>query len=1073
MAQYDINLREYWRILKKRKLTVILTALLLGAFTIIFAILRAPTPLYTSVCSIKFEKDTTVEGLYARTLSWGGGDDIETQISLLKSYSVMRKVAEKLGKIPHSKAGEEAAPGSRTAAVVEALQSKVKVSRETFTNIINIEVTDTDPVFAQKLAAEIATTYKDVHTKAQNARTTEALKYISQQLKDVRENLREAENEFNKFTQENQLVSIDLQSEALLSTAKEIRDKLRELDEAKADLSSLLGKLESFIEEGAGSSDDFYSAYANKQYQDANNTLVELSLKRDSLLKDYTTRHPEVIAVQRKIEENARKMAIILRLQINSIERKKNELNQELANVVRKTNELMEKKLEYNRLKRKVDSFNEMTALLERKSQEASIRKAEKPEEVTIVRPALLPTSPINPPKTAATGTMGVIIGLILGMVLAFIVETFDTSLGAIEDVEETLGIQVLGVIPHGDEKLIQEGMKEKEVKGEFAGSSSVRGRMRLVAHFVPQSMMAESFRALRTNIQFRDVEKKIKSLAITSASPQEGKSIVAANLAITMAQAGMKTLLVESDLRKPTLSKAFGVEISPGLTDVLLGNYSWEDVVKTITDIIVGKMELDEVMATPGLDNLNIITSGTMPPNPSELIDSKRLVDFIEDVKKEYDMIIFDTPPVLSTADPAILGTKVDAVLFVYMVGSISKGLLKRSTIQLAQVKCNLLGVVLNGMKAEVSPDFHDFKYYKYYYSHTEEKDKGVFPRIFGKSKRTLDKSNLREEKPNETFVPGKGESKEKKSGIMRVILLFIALGFLVVGVIWQTGILPFGTDFFKGKRVEIDKKSLPETAPGKPMKAAEHVSGDAESEQISPEIKAIKQEMETLKPSVDNVSPKTSEVAPEIVTVVRPPVAFTEKTGKGGEGISEKQAQESLKQSDSTNAEIKETTPPVSGTGAAELEVSKEVRFPYSLRNGSFRNLEKTEEAVSMLKDMGLSPYWSRVDLGEKGKWYRVFVGHFSTLEDAKEFEKAHGVPADRVLKTAYTVQVGDSTAKQELEKIALDLEKMGHSPYFIKISQTGYRLLVGAFVTKEAAQQLEHQLKEAGVNCAAVLR
>ncbi len=1072
MAQYDINLREYWRILKKRKFTVILTAFLLGAFTIIFAILRAPTPLYTSTCSIKFEKDTTVEGLYARTLSWGGGDDIETQISLLKSYSVMRKVAERLGKIPHGKADEDAAPGSRTAALVEDLQSKVKVSRETFTNIINIEVTDGDPVFAQKLAAEIATTYKEVHTKAQNARTTEALKYITQQLKDVRENLREAENEFNRFTQENQLVSIDLQSEALLSTAKEIRDKLRELDEAKADLTSLLGKLESFIEEGAGSSDDFYSSYANKQYQDANNTLVELSLKRDSLLKDYTTRHPEVITVQRKIEENARKMAIILRLQTNSIERKKKELNQELANVVKKTNELMEKKLEYNRLKRKVDSFNEMTALLERKSQEASIRKAEKPEEVTIVRPALLPTSPINPPKTAATGTMGVIIGLILGMVLAFIVETFDTSLGAIEDVEETLGTQVLGVIPHGDEKLIQEGMKDKDLKGESAGSS-LRRRMRLVAHFVPQSMMAESFRALRTNIQFRDVEKKIKSLAITSASPQEGKSVVAANLAITMAQAGMKTLLVESDLRKPTLSKAFGVEISPGLTDVLLGNYSWEDVVKTITDIIVGKMDLDEVMATPGLDNLNIITSGTMPPNPSELIDSKRLVDFIEDVKKEYDMIIFDTPPVLSTADPAILGTKVDAVLFVYMVGSISKGLLKRSTVQLTQVKCNILGVVINGMKAEVSPDFHDFKYYKYYYSHTEEKNKGVFSRFFGKTKRARDKSILREQEPVENFVRGKGGSREKKSGVMRFVLLFVALGFLVAGVLWQTGILPFGTDFFKGKRVEIDKKSLPETAPGKPMKVAEHVSGDAESEQISPEIKAIKQEMETLKPSADNVSPKTSEGAPEIVAVVRPPVAFTEKTGKGGEGISEKQAQESLKPSDSTNAEIKETTPPVSSTAAAEQEVLKEVEYPYSLRTGSFRSLEKTEEAVSMLKNMGLSPYWSHVDLGEKGKWYRVFVGHFSTLEDAKEFEKAHDVPADRVLKTVYTVQVGDSALKQELEKIAVELEKMGHSPYFIKTSQTEYRLLVGAFVTKEAAQQLENQLKEAGVNCAAVLR
>ena len=1072
MAQYDINLREYWRILKKRKFTVFLTAVLLGVFTIVFAILRAPTPLYTSVCSIKFEKDTAVEGLYARTLSWSGGDDIETQISLLKSYSVMRKVAEKLGKIPQSKADEDnTSPASKTAAVVEALQAKVKVSRETFTNIINIEVTDKNPVFAQRLAAEIAVNYKDVHTKAQNVRTTEALKYITQQLEDIREKLRASENEFNRFTQENQLVSIDLQSENLLSAAKDLRDELRKLNEAKADLAELLVKLERFIRDRSGSSDNFYSAYANKQYQDTNNSLVELSLKKDSLLKDYTARHPEVIAVQRKIEENARKMAIVLKLQINGIERKKKDLNQELVNVVRKTNELMEKKLEYDRLKRKVDSFNEMTALLERKNQEASIRKAEKPEEVTIVRPALLPTSPINSPKTAATGTMGVIIGLVLGMVLAFIVETFDTSLGAIEDVEETLGTQVLGVIPHGDEKLLHEGIKEKELKGDFTGSS-LRRRMRLVAHFVPQSMLAESFRALRTNIQFRDVEKKIKSLAITSASPQEGKSTVSANLAITMAQAGMKTLLVESDLRKPSLSKAFGIEISPGLTDVLLGNYSWQDVVKTVTDIIVGKMDLDEVMATPGLDNLNIITSGTMPPNPSELIDSKRLVDFIEDVKNEYDMIIFDTPPVLSTADPAILGTKVDAVLFVYMVGSISKGLLKRATIQLTQVKCNILGVVLNGMKAEVSPDFHDFKYYKYYYSHTEEKDKGFFPRMFGKRSRDRGEIPFEKEGPVETVATEKGESKEKKSGIMRPILLFIALGFLVAGILWQTGILPFDTDLFKNKISGLNKKDVVSgDAPKQRVKSHEPSLSAIKPKPLTPETQAVEREMEKLEPLEEKVRQEIVEEASD--TVVRPPPAFTGQAGENEKGIPEKQAQQSLDVPASPPVSLAEAPSPFSGPGKAVLQAADDIRYPFSLRTGSFRDLQKTEEAVAMLRKMGLSPYWSHVDLGEKGKWFRVFVGHFRTLEDAKEFEKTHGVPADRVLKTAYAVKVGESPSKKELEKVALDLERLGRSPYFIRTPQNGYRLLVGAFVTQEAADQLALQLKEAGVDCSAVLR
>ncbi|MCP4683506.1 MAG: AAA family ATPase, partial [Desulfobacterales bacterium] len=405
-------------------------------------------------------------------------------------------------------------------------------------------------------------------------------------------------------------------------------------------------------------------------------------------------------------------------------DKKKAGLEKLLAEVNFNTSALMDKKLEFDRLNREVDSYNKMAALLERKNQEALIAKAETPEEVTIVRPALLPIHPNNPPKTTATGLMGLIIGFILGMVLAFITETFDTSLAAIEDVEETIGSQVLGIIPHWDLKGSRENLENKEQK-EAGISSPFAQKIHLAAHFIRNSMLAETFRSLLTNIKFRDLEKKAKTIAVTSASPQEGKTMVCTNLAIIMAQAGMKTLLIGSDLRKPRLSKIFGVDPVPGLADVLLGNYHWRDAVKTISDIMVGKMEIDDVMVTPGLDNLHFITCGTIPPNPGELLNSERLTDFIEETKNEYDIVIFDVPPILSTADSIILGTKVDAVLLVYRVGNISRRVLKRATIQLSQVKINVMGVVLNGMKAELSPDFHDFKRYQYYYSQDDTKDK------------------------------------------------------------------------------------------------------------------------------------------------------------------------------------------------------------------------------------------------------------------------------------------------------------------------------------------------------------
>ena len=178
MAQYDINLREYWRILKKRKPVVILTAVVLGIFSTFLAVLEAPTPRYTSVCSIKFEKETTIEGLYARTISWSGGDDLETQISLIKSYSIIQEVGKQLGLIRDKDIKKDGPLTPQVVGIVENLQSKVEVSRDSFTNILDIRATDFDPDFAQRLANAIAVTYQRMHADQLSKRTREAVKYI-------------------------------------------------------------------------------------------------------------------------------------------------------------------------------------------------------------------------------------------------------------------------------------------------------------------------------------------------------------------------------------------------------------------------------------------------------------------------------------------------------------------------------------------------------------------------------------------------------------------------------------------------------------------------------------------------------------------------------------------------------------------------------------------------------------------------------------------------------------------------------------------------------------------------------
>ncbi len=380
-------------------------------------------------------------------------------------------------------------------------------------------------------------------------------------------------------------------------------------------------------------------------------------------------------------------------------------------------------------------------------------------------------------------------------MIIAFIVETFDTSLGAIEDVEQTLGIPVLGVIPHVDRRVIQENIKER-----YSGrvqDHSMNQAVNLISHFVPKSMMAESFRSLRTNIHFKDTEKKMRSLAITSTSPQEGKTLIAINMAITMAQSGMRILLVGSDLRKPMLARVFGVASSPGLSDILLGNCEWRETVRGVTDVLMGEISLDEIMITPGFDNFFFITGGAVPQNPAELLESSKINQFIEEAKDEYDMIIFDTAPLLSAVDPAILGTKVDGVLLVYRIGRVSKGLLKRAINQLAQVKANVIGVILNGMRPEVSPDFENYKHYKYYYSYGED----------GKKRRKKKKLSMFDTRDFNLRSIGsiEGSSSAKVAGWVRkawhnwkkgpgLSLLVLAVVLLAGGLLWHNALLaPF----------------------------------------------------------------------------------------------------------------------------------------------------------------------------------------------------------------------------------------------------------------------------------------
>jgi capsular exopolysaccharide synthesis family protein len=610
--------------------------------------------------------------------------------------------------------------------------------------------------------------------------------------------------------------------------------------------------------------------------------------------------------------------------------------------------------LEFARLEREVNVNREIYTMLEKRYQESLIQNAEQIEEVQIVKPALEPRDPINPPKTAATTGLGLIIGIILSIVFAFVVETFDTSIGAVEEVEEFLGARVLGVIPHVDFNELKLTLKEK--LGKDVDSDQLWRIGRLISHFAPKTTSAESYRALRTNINFVKLEKDAKTIVFTSSSPQEGKTTVSINLAITMAQAGHKVLLIDGDFRRPVISKIFGIPSLPGLTDVILGNYKWRDVVRSITDLMTGKMTVDELMVTPGLDNLYIMTCGTIAPNPSELVSTKINTEVINESHEEYDFVIIDAPPVLAATDAAVWGTKADGVVIVYQVGKIARGALKRAKAQLDNVKARIIGIVLNGLKAEISPDYEYHDKYYYYYGSERKKTLTFGERILSWPKQAKEYLKALPEKIKKSDKEIATKKKEEyikpnaRSGVLKVGLLLLALGLLIAGLYYSRVINSF----------------LP--LPAKP--------GNVIIKPAAPKIQT------------------TPAAALPLRTAIEP----------GG----------------SVSSPLEATSATEEKKGAAPPSVAKEPSELHTIQVRATQQLKLANDTVAALKLRGHDAYKEMVDLKGKGVWYRIFIGRFASEIDARRYSQGKQITVDfpdLMIRRIPPIATGETATKDNL--------------------------------------------------------
>lgn len=429
------------------------------------------------------------------------------------------------------------------------------------------------------------------------------------------------------------------------------------------------------------------------------NKILEMESKRSDLLTKFTELHPDVAKIDEQLS--------LLREQLKN---------------------LPKEEFEFSNLNRDVAINERLYNTLRERLQEVQIKESEKVDNIVLVSPAVTPQFPFSPNKPG-NYTIGIVLGIILGASVGLVFEHLDTSIGRIEDLESITKISVIGVIPYfslRSKESKEDIKKSKRFFWRTVNKEERLGRLQiqLITAHRESSIFLEAFRILGANVQvvFGQGDKiKGKCILITSSNPQEGKSIIASNLGIIMAQMGYRTVLIDTDLRRSSVHKIFGLkQKEKGITDILTGEIELEAAVRTTTDLLMGEMSPDDLLKNPWMDSFHLITAGTTFPNSPYLLNTERMDRLLKDLKERYDVVLMDSSPVLAVSDTFIIVPKTDGVIIVYRAGATSRISLRRAKTQVESAKNKgiIKGIILNNVTPEASVDTYYYYYRRRYYT-------------------------------------------------------------------------------------------------------------------------------------------------------------------------------------------------------------------------------------------------------------------------------------------------------------------------------------------------------------------
>ena len=568
-------------------------------------------------------------------------------------------------------------------ATVQALRNSTRATEVgKGTNIIRLAYQSPRPHQAQEIVNTLAQVYLERSVSLKTEEASRSVEFINGQLDNFRTILDEAERNLETYKSNSGVITLEEEARKLLSMMTELEKRQAEtlLRRQQARFAYLtLEKALATGQEYAPSvllDDPVVASLAEK--------LAQTQVEKRSLLADLTENHPKVLTINETIRGYYLKLLNTYEHLVDGLDKTTRGIKGELADLEQKLKNLPEAERELARLTRQATVSADIYIFLLQKHEEARIAKAATISNINVIDPAILPAQPIKPRKKKNL-LLGLLVGAMLGVGLAFFQEYLDDTINDVETAKRLLGFPLLAVIPH---------IRRKE------GDSGAPQRT-LISHLEPKSAATEAFRSLRTAVHFSSTGLDKNLLLITSAFPGEGKTTVAANLAVIMAQTGQRICLLGCDLRRPSLHELFHFERTPGLTEVLIGDAT-----------------LDEAIHQTDIENLSFIGSGITPPNPSELLGSSNMDQLLANLAERYDCVLLDAPPLLPVTDAALLAPKCDQTMLVIEAGGVPIKAAKRMVELLHAGNAQVAGMVFNdktGKAAEYYSSYRDRYYGRY----------------------------------------------------------------------------------------------------------------------------------------------------------------------------------------------------------------------------------------------------------------------------------------------------------------------------------------------------------------------